>query len=55
MKLAIRILALSVVAAGTIAGYSTPRSTNFIAGRQTASALPAPGCNPFTQQCQNVR
>jgi hypothetical protein len=55
MKFAVRIFALAVVAAAAIAGYSTPRSSSVLPNHQTATATPAPMCNPFTEKCPPIR
>jgi len=55
MKLAIRIFALSVVAAAAIAGYSTPRNSSVSGTHQVASVTPMPTCNPYTQTCPPIR
>jgi hypothetical protein len=48
MKLAIRIFALTIVAAGVAAAATTPRTAPPIASHQSATAtLPVPGCDPY--------
>jgi hypothetical protein len=48
MKLAIRIFALTVIAAGAAAAAVTPKTAPVIASHQSATAsFPAPGCGPY--------
>jgi hypothetical protein len=48
MKLAIRIFALTVIAAGAAAAATTPRNAQPIASHQSATAsMPVPGCGPY--------
>jgi len=48
MKLAIRIFALTVIAAGAAAAATTPRTAPPIASHQSATAsMPTPMCNPY--------
>jgi hypothetical protein len=48
MKLAIRIFALTLVAAGAAAAATTPRTAQPIASHQSATAhMPTPGCGPY--------
>jgi hypothetical protein len=52
MKLAIRVLALSLVVAGAAAAAVTPKTAPAIASHQAASAsFPIPICGPSTP-CQ---
>jgi hypothetical protein len=47
MKLAIQILALSVVVAGAAAASVSPKTTQVLASHQSATAaLPVPCCGP---------
>ena len=48
MKLAIRIFALTVIAAGAAAAATTPRTAQPIASHQSATAsFPIPTCGPY--------
>jgi hypothetical protein len=48
MKLAIRIFALTVIAAGAAAAATTPKTAPPITSHQSATAsLPVPTCNPY--------
>ncbi len=52
MKLAVRILALSVVVAGGAAAAITPKNVPAIKSHQAATAtLPVPGCIPGFPTC----
>jgi hypothetical protein len=52
MKLAVRILALSVVVAGGAAAAITPKTTPAIKSHQSATAtMPVPGCVPGLPTC----
>jgi len=52
MKLAVRILALSVVIAGGAAAAITPKSAPAIKSSQAATAtMPVPGCVPGFPTC----
>jgi hypothetical protein len=52
MKLAVRILALSVVVAGGVAAATTPKSVPAINSRQASTAtMPTPGCIPGFPTC----
>ena len=52
MKLAVRILALTVVVAGGVAAAVTPKSAPQIQSHQAATAtLPVPGCVPGLPTC----
>jgi hypothetical protein len=52
MKLAIRILALTVVVAGGAAAAVTPKTAPAIKSHQAVSAtLPTPGCVPGFPTC----
>jgi hypothetical protein len=57
MKLTIRITALSLVVAASVAGNSLPsnsaRSKTHI--RAVSSATPLPMCNPFEKACPPIR
>ena len=54
MKLAIRLAALSLVVAATVAGNSLPSNSTHskIRVRAVSSATPLPMCNPFERACQ---
>ncbi len=48
MKLAIRIFALTIFAAGAVAAATTPRTAPPIQSHQSATAsMPVPTCNPY--------
>jgi hypothetical protein len=52
MKLAIRIIALSVVVAGGVAAAVTPKSAPQIQSHQAVtSTMPTPGCVPGLPTC----
>jgi len=52
MKLAFRILVLSIVFAGVAAASVSSSATHVIASHQSAaSELPAPGCGPGVPTC----
>jgi hypothetical protein len=52
MKLAIRILALSVVVAGGVAAAVTPKGASAIKSHQAVTAtMPTPGCVPGLPTC----
>jgi hypothetical protein len=52
MKLAVRILALSVVVAGGAAAAITPKNVPAVKSHQSATAtLPVPGCIPGFPTC----
>ena len=52
MKLAVRILALTVVVAGGAAAAITPKTAPVIKTHQSATAtLPTPGCVPGLPTC----
>jgi hypothetical protein len=52
MKLAVRILALSVVIAGAAAATVSSSTTHAFSSRQAvSSALPMPGCGPHIPTC----
>jgi hypothetical protein len=52
MKLAVRILALSIVVAGGVAAALTPKSTPILPSHQTAAAsFPIPECTPGFPTC----
>ncbi len=57
MKLAIRLAALSLVVAATVAGNSLPSNSAHPKTRVRAvsSATPLPMCNPFERACPPVR
>jgi len=55
MKLAVRILAVTVVVAGAIAGNSMQRNTLVASAGHSVVAGRMPTCNPFTQKCANIR
>jgi len=49
MKYAIRIFALSLIAAAAAAAAVTPKTTLAIPSHQSATAsMPGPGCGPYT-------
>jgi hypothetical protein len=52
MKLAIRVLALSVVVAGGVAAAVTPTPTHFVPSQLSATAaFPIPQCGPGVPTC----
>jgi hypothetical protein len=57
MKLAIRLAALSLVVAATVAGNSLPSNSAHPKThvRAVSSATPLPMCNPFERACPPVR
>lgn len=55
MKVAIRVIALTFVVAAAVAGNTLPSKTTFASMHSSAMPGPVPTCNPFTQNCQNIR
>ena len=55
MKLAIRVIALTFVVAAAVAGNSLPSKSKTASIHSSAMPGPVPTCNPFTQNCQNIR
>jgi hypothetical protein len=55
MKIAIRILALCLVAAAAVVGNSLPKNTTVAVIHQGTVPGPTPYCNPFTEKCPNMR
>jgi hypothetical protein len=57
MKLAIRITALSLVFAASVAGNSLPGNSAHSKAhiRAVSSATPLPMCNPFEKACPPIR
>jgi hypothetical protein len=52
MKLAIRVLALSVVVAAAAAAAVTPKTATFVPSHRSATAsFPIPGCGPHVPTC----
>ncbi len=55
MKLAIRIFALAIVVAGTIAAYSTPKGNHFAVSHQSAPQILMPQCAPNSTNTCGIR
>jgi len=55
MKLAIRILAIAVVAAAAVAGNTLPKPQTVAASHQASVPGPTPTCNPFISKCSTIR
>jgi hypothetical protein len=56
MKVAVRVIALTFVVVAAVAGNSLPRKANLASMHPSATMPgPVPTCNPFTQNCQNLR
>ena len=55
MKLAIRIFALTLAIAGTVAGYAMPKNAISGAAVHTAVPGPIPVCDPWGKETCNIR
>jgi hypothetical protein len=55
MKIALRVVALSLFVSAAVAGNSISRNSTVAAIHNSTSSGPIPMCNPWTQNCPPIR